>query len=136
MGLFKCDSENEKNIKVLFDSRRKIKEEIDELKKNTKELEQYKSYAERMSKDNEALKQNDEKGAQIKWPFIFSIGVGLSFFVLSGLCVRYLFFSSTCVEVNDSIPLLIVGATIYFVMAVILIIFAYQSRQIFSRKGE
>lgn len=159
MGLFKCKSEKEKNIKDLYDeslrlskqindvkekiekeyplvdSLSKIKEELEELKKKTTELEEYKSYAERISKENAELKQNGEKVGQIKWPFIFSIVIGLLFLVFSGFCVRYLLFSSTCVKVNDSIPMLIVGATIYFIMAVILIIFAYQSRQILSRKG-
>lgn len=70
MRLFKCKSENEKNIKTMYDeilrlsehmnsvkkemednfplfnSLSKMKEEIDELKKKTKSLEQYKSNAE------------------------------------------------------------------------------------------
>lgn len=136
MVLFNCDSENEKNIKVLFKSLSKIKDEIAELKKKTSEIEEYKSYAERMSRENEALKQNDEKGGQIKWTFIISLGVGLSFLFFSGLCVWFLLFSTTCVTVHDSIPMLIAGVIVYFFMAVILVCFAYQSRHIFSYEGK
>jgi len=134
MGLFKCNSENEKNIKDLFDSLSKLKEEIEELKKNTTGVEEYKSYAENISKKIDELKQNDEKEVQIKWSIRLSIGVGLLFFVFSGLCVWYLLFTTKYVEVNDSIPMLIVGAIIYFVMAVILVLFAYQSRLFFNCK--
>lgn len=150
MELFKAKSENEKNIKDLYDeilrlyeqmnavkekmekeyplvdSLNKIKKEIEEIKKKTNGIEEYKSYAERISKENMELKQNDEKETQIKWPLYFSIGIGLLFFVFSGFCVWYLLFSTKCVEVNDSIPVLIVGAIIYFVMAVILVLFAYR----------
>ena len=136
MGLFKCNSENEKNINVLFDSLGKIKIEIEEIKKKTAEVEEYKSYAERISKENEKLKQNDGNKTQTKWPLYFSIGIGLLFFVFSGFCVLYLLFSTTCVKANDSIPMLTVGAIIYFVMAVTLVLFAYQSRHIFNRKEE
>lgn len=134
MVLFNCDSENEKNIKVLFKSLSKIKDEIAELKKKTSEIEEYKSYAERMSRENEALKQNDEKGGQIKWTFIISLGVGLSFLFFSGLCVWLLLFSTTCVTVHDSIPMLIVGAIVYFVMTVLLVLFAYQSMHVFKHE--
>ena len=118
----------------LVDSLSKIKEEIEELKKKTTEVEEYKSYAERISKENEKLKQNGDKETQTMWPLYFSIDVGLLFFAFSGFCVLYLLLSIKCVEINDPIPALIVGAIIYFVMAVILILFAYQSRHIFNRK--
>ena len=158
MEIFKGKSENEKNIKNLydeilrlseqinavkekiekvypmFDSLSKIKIEIEELKEKTTKVEEYKSYAERISKKIEELKQNDEKKTQTKWPLYFSIGVGLSFFVFSGFCVLYLLFSTKCGEVNDPIPMLMAGVIVYFVMAVILVCFAYQSRYIFSFK--
>lgn len=158
MRLFKGKSENEKNIKNLndeilrlseqinalkekiekeypmVDSLSKIKIEIEELKKKTTNIEEYKSYAERISKDIEKLKQNDDKKTQTKWPLYFSIGVGLSFFAFSGFCVLFLLFSTKCVEVNDPIPMLIAGVIVYFIMAVILACFAYQSRHIFSFK--
>jgi len=118
----------------LVDSLSKIKIEIGEIKKKTTELEEYKSYAERISKDNGELERNGEKETQIKWPLRFSIGVGLSFFVFSDFCVWHLLSTTKCVEDKNSIPMLIVGAIIYFVMAVILVVFAYQSMQIFNRK--
>ena len=135
MGLFKSKSENEKDIKMLSDSLSKIEIEIEELKKKTTDIEEYKSYAERMSKENAELKQNEEKITQAKWPLYFSMGIGLSFCVFSAICIWFLFFSTTSiyVTVHDSIPMLIVGAIIYFVMAVILVLFAYQIRHIFNR---
>ena len=120
----------------LVDSLSKIKEDIEGLKKKTAGIEEYKSYAERISKENEELKQNGEKKTQIKWPLYFSIGVGLSFFFFSAVCVWYLFFSTQSVKANDSVPLLMVGAIIYFVMAVIFVLFAYQSKHVFNCKGK
>ena len=160
MKLFKFKSEKEKNIKTLYDeilrlseqmnsvkkkmeddfplydSLSKIKADIDELKKKTNKLEQYKSYAESLSKQIDELKQNDEKETKKKWPFRLSIGVGLSFLVFSIIIVWKLFFITPkiCVTVNESISMLIVGATIYFIMAVILVLFAYQSRHFFNCK--
>lgn len=160
MKLFKFKSEKEKNIKTLydeilrlseqmnsvkkkmeddfplFDTLNKIKEEIEELKKKTNKLEQYKSNAESLSKQIDELKQNDEKETKKRWPLRLSLCIGLSFFVLSIIIVWMLFFNTPYinVKVNESIPMLIVGATIYFIMAVILVLFAYQSRHFFNCK--
>lgn len=157
MGLFKCKTGNEKNIKVMYDeilrlseqmnsvkkelvenypltdSLSKMKEEIDGLKKKTREIEVYKSYADSISRqlDDVNKKQNEGKEVQSKWPF----WVVLLFFAFSALCVIYLFLSIRCVEVNEPITLLIVGAIIYVVMAVVLVLFAYQSWHVFKSKG-
>lgn len=160
MELFKGKSENEKNLKNLYDeilrlseqinavkeeiekeyplvgSLSKIKEEIEELKKKTIGIEEYKSYADRISNEYKELKQKDEKKTQTKWPLYFSIVVGLLFLIFSAICVWYLFFSTTCVKANDSIPMLITGVIVYFVMAIILVYFAYQSKHIFNCKEE
>ena len=158
MKQFKGKSEDEKNLKNLYDeilclseqmsavkekiekeypivdSLSKMKEEIEELKKKTTGIEEYKSYAERISKENEELKQNDDKKTQAKWPLRLSVVVGLLFFVFSAICVWNLFFSPTCVKTNDSIPMLLAGVIVYFVMAVIVVLFAYQSRLFFNCK--
>ena len=156
MELFKCKSEKEKNIKniydeilrlseqintvkekvekeyPLFDSLNKINEEIEGLKKKTTELENYKAYAESISKQIEVLKTVKESHS--KWPLCLSIGVVLLFFGFSVFFVWSLFFSTTFVEANNSIPMLIVGAIIYFVMAIILVLFAYQNMNVFNCK--
>ena len=153
MGQVKCKSENEKNLNNLYDeilrlseqinsvkekiekeyplvdSLSKIKKEIEEIKKKNNELEQYKSYAEGISKKIGELEKNDENEARIKWPIRFSIIVGLLFFVFSAICVWYLLFSTAYVKANDSIPMLIVGAIVYIIMAVMLVFFANQCRR-------
>ena len=157
MEIFKGKSENEKNLKNLYDeilrlseqinavkektekeyplldSLSKMKEEIEGLKKKTREIEVYKSYADRISKqlDDVNKKQNEDKEVQSMWPH----RVVLLFFAFSGLCVIYLFVSIGCVEVNEPIALLIVGAIIYIVMAVVLVLFAYQNWHVFKSKG-
>ena len=122
----------------IFDSLRKIKEEITELKKNTTKIEEYKSYADKISNQIDELKQNDEKETQIKWPLRLSIGVGLSFLIFSIIIVWMLFFTTPwiCVKTNDSIPMLITGVLVYFIMAIILVYFACQSRHIFNYNGK
>lgn len=127
----------EKEFPLLDDSIRKIKEEIQELKKNATKIEEYKSYVEKTSNQIDKLKQNDEKETQIKWPLYVSVCVGLSFLVFSIIIVWMLFFTTPrkCVKVNDSIPILIAGVIVYFIMAIVLVCFAYQNWQVINRKG-
>lgn len=153
MEIFKGKSENEKNLKNLYDeilrlsdqinsvkekiekeyplvdSLGKMKIEIEELKKKTTELKEYKSYAEGISNQIEDFKKKKENHS--KWQFYLSLIVVLVFLVFGTACTWKLLLSSVVSkEPYSFIALLTAGVLGLVIMAIVLVFFVNECRRL------